>query len=124
MTKRGRPAKFKTPEELQKKIIEFFKEHAKNKTMPTKGNLALFLKVGRDCLGDYKKKEDFADTIKEAYNIIEDCWVQKLTKHSVAGVIFYLKNAFKKDWRDSHLLGGDSGNPLYIQFDGIFKASR
>lgn len=68
--------------------------------MPTKGGMALCLDTCRDTLGEYEKKENYSDTIKRAYKTIENAWVQKLAGQSVAGIIFYLKNAFKENWKD------------------------
>lgn len=114
----GRPPKFKTPEELEQKINEYLENCAKDKDYPTKGGLALYLDTTRDVLGDYEKKEEFSNAIKRVYEIIEDAWVQALQKkQSVAGIIFYLKNAFSKEWRDKqevdHTTKGDKIQPIY-----------
>lgn len=101
----GRPPKFSSPEDLQEKIDGYLKECEKKKNYPTKGGLALYLDTTRDLLSDYEKKEEYSDTIKGIYQVIEDTWVQGLQKkNSVAGIIFYLKNAFGKDYRDKQEL--------------------
>ena len=98
----GRPLKFKTIKELQNQILEYFEE-CKGKKLPTKGGLSLYLNTSRKVLGEYEKKEGYSNALKEAYMQIEDCWVQKLGGNTqVAGAIFYLKNAFRKDWQDRH----------------------
>lgn len=73
---------------------------AYNHKMPTKGGMAIYLDTIRDTLCEYEKKEGYSDAIKSSYDLIEDAWVQKLSGHAVTGTIFYLKNAFSKDWRD------------------------
>lgn len=117
----GRPPKFKTPEELETLIQEYFDNCTKDKDFPTKGGLALHLDTTRDVLGDYEKKEGFSNAIKRAYEIIEDTWVQTLgKKQSVAGPIFYLKNAFSKTWRDKQetdiTSGGEPLQPVLVKF--------
>jgi len=92
--------KFSSPEDLQSKISEYLEHCAKKEMIPTKGNLALFLDTTRETLSVYEEKEDYSDTIKRVYQVIEDAWVQRLKGQSVAGVIFYLKNAYSKEWRD------------------------
>ena len=97
----GRPLKFKTPKELDDLIEAYWLNCSNNKLNPTKGGLAIYLDTTKETLGDYENKEGYSYSIKKAYNIIEESWVQALgNKQAVAGVIFYLKNAFKKDWRD------------------------
>jgi hypothetical protein len=100
--------------------------------MPTKGGLALYLDTTRETLGDYEKKEDYSDAIKRAYGLIENAWVQKLSGQSVAGVIFYLKNAYKENWKDRNETDiTTGGKPLGAllhdkQYDSIIRreASR
>ena len=96
----GRPPKFKTPDELREKIENFFIQCIEKKKVPTKGGLAIALDTTRETLGDYEKKKDYSDALKSAYLFIEENWVQKLAGSNVAGTIFYLKNAFKDNWRD------------------------
>lgn len=99
----GRPPKFQTPEELNDKINEFLMECNEKGIHPTKGQLALYLDTTRETLSDYEKKEGYSDAIKRIYGIIEEHWVQQLAnKQSVAGIIFYLKNAYSRDWRDKN----------------------
>src|SRR3990167_3720209 len=95
----GRPLKY-TAEEFDLKIQEYFKKCIEDKSMATKGGLALYLDMTRDMLLDYSKREEFTNAIKRAYLVIEEDWVQTLRNQSVAGTIFYLKNAFSDLWRD------------------------
>lgn len=114
----GRPPKFKSPQDLQEKIDGYLEECEEKKNYPTKGGLALYLDTTRDVLGDYEKKDEYSNAIKGIYHIIEDTWVQALQKkQSVAGIIFYLKNAFSKEWRDKqefdHTSKGQQITPIY-----------
>jgi hypothetical protein len=56
------------------------------------------LRISRDTYSEYRKK--FPDTIKAANDWIENAWVQRLSTTAPTGAIFYLKNAFKEDYRD------------------------
>jgi len=99
MAKRGKPLKF-TLEEFDTKTQNFFKDCIENEKIPTKGGLALHLDTSRELLSEYEERLGYVDTIKKAYTIIEEEWVQRLAGNNVAGTIFYLKNAFSKYWRD------------------------
>ncbi len=95
----ARPLKYNEIE-FKDKIEKYLLDCGEKGKMPTKGGLAMYLEMTRDMLGDYEKKEGFGNALKRAYYLIEDEWVQRLKGQSVAGIIFYLKNAFSKDWRD------------------------
>lgn len=108
----ARPLKYKTEEELVQKINEYlnyisggtekreFLDSFFEKITPTKTNFRIFLDISRPVYNDYKKR--FPNTIKKVEDIIEDYWVQGLRGNNVAGTIFYLKNAFKEDYRDRY----------------------
>ena len=89
-----------TPDSFRNKIEQYFLDCVKDKKAPTKGGLALALDLTRESLGDYEKYEGYSDSLKRAYTLIEENWVQKLSGPNVAGTIFYLKNAFKDQWKD------------------------
>src|SRR3990167_8705180 len=95
----GRPLKY-TQQEFNTKIQDYFLLCIESKKAPTKGGLALYLDTTRETLSEYEEKKGFVDTIKRAYLLIEEEWVQRLSGNNVAGTIFYLKNAFAKYWRD------------------------
>lgn len=77
-------------EEMQWRISE-------PKTMTISG-LAVFLDTSRETLINYQERPEFFDTIKEAKDIIENHWEQRLDGSNVTGVIFNLKNNWK--WAD------------------------
>jgi len=105
----GRPPKFKSPEELQKKIDEYFEKGVRTKVkivgnttveipVPTITGLVLYLGFAdRQSMFDYEKKEAFTCTIKKARTFIEREYEELLQTNNVAGAIFALKNM---GWRD------------------------
>ncbi|MGN1029767.1 MAG: terminase small subunit [Bacilli bacterium] len=106
--KGGRPLKFKTPEELEKRIEEYFKYAKDNMEVPTVSGLAWFLGTNRQCLLRYQEEDDdllksvpddvkcmFRDTVKQAKARIEAGYEQALfNKNSAVGAIFTLKNNY------------------------------
>ena len=105
----GRPLSFKTVEELEEKIDEYFKsdeahlitynDGEENKTFaPTVSGLSMFLKCDRKTLINYGRKEEYFHTIKNAKARIESHLEKRLYGNNVTGTIFNLKNNF--DWKD------------------------
>lgn len=94
---------FNDPKELQAKIDDFFIKCAENKKQPTKTGLCVHLDVLQDSLNAYIEDEanetykPYSPILKKAYRDIEDKLLERLMSPNgnVAGVIFYLKNAFK-----------------------------
>lgn len=115
----GRPLKFKSAEELQKKIDEYFDNECKTTVVkdekgevafdkrgkplfeinpPTISGLARYLGFeSRQSMYDYKDREDFSYTIKETTLRIEEFAEKQLFVGNPVGAIFWLKN---KGWRD------------------------
>jgi hypothetical protein len=97
--KRGRPAKWESPEALQVLIDEYFTACDENKRPYTVSGLAVALDTTRRTLCDYEKKDDFTHTIKRAKQRVEQYAAEALfTSRNTAGVIFTLKN--NHDWVD------------------------
>ena len=107
--KGGRPLKFKTPEELEKRIEEYFLMCDENNYIPTISGLAWYLDTTRKTLLEYENseennclknvpddvKEGFVNTIKRAKARIEMEYEQALfKKNSAVGAIFTLKNNY------------------------------
>ncbi|MGN0026957.1 MAG: terminase small subunit [Clostridium sp.] len=106
--KGGRPLKFKTPEELEKRIEEYFKYAKDNMEVPTVSGLAWYLGTNRQCLLRYQEEDNdllrsvpddvkcmFRDTVKQAKARIEAGYEQALfSKNSAVGAIFTLKNNY------------------------------
>jgi len=113
----GRPRKY-TLEELEAIRENWLSTCAEQKRLITKGNFCLFAKISRETWNEWQKEgHEFADTIKEIEGFIEDAWVQRLAGNSVAGAIFYLKNAFKESYKDRYdtdiTSGGEKIVPIY-----------
>lgn len=63
----GRPAIYSSPEELQKKIDDFFMWCEESERVPLQDELAYFLGFSsRQSLTDYQKREDFSYIIERA----------------------------------------------------------
>lgn len=99
--KAGRPLKYKTPEEMQQAIDEWFESFkAAEGLYPTMSGLAYHLGFSdRQSLYDYKGREKFSCTIKRALLRIEMLHENNLFGNSTTGSIFWLKN---RDWKDKH----------------------
>lgn len=96
----GRPPKYSNEEKLAETISDYFDECKKDKEMPNKAGLCLFLGISRDTYSEYRKV--FPDAIKKADSWIENAWVQRLGGNAPTGAIFYLKNAFKEHYKDKY----------------------
>ena len=102
----GRPPEFKTPEEMQAAIDEYFSEDGDAYMgmgedrifAPTISGLAFHLGLSRQSLCNYEKKDEFLDTIKRAKSRVEIALEQRLFGQAVTGTIFNLKNNF--GWKD------------------------
>lgn len=94
----GRPLKFKSVKELEKKIDAYFNS-TKIENWTVTG-LAIALDTFRSVLCDYEKLDDrkeFSNTIKKAKQMVEHSYEIDLKKSGRTGTIFALKNF---DWKD------------------------
>lgn len=110
----GRRPKFSNEEILKERCRAYFDNCIQKEEIPSKPGMRVFLDITRETYSQYKKK--FPDTIKKAENLIETAWVEKLRSNSPTGAIFYLKNAFKEDYKDRYatdLTSGGKPIPLY-----------
>lgn len=114
----GRPPKFKTPEELQKKIDAYFKNCPDRRQfvtkigevieipMPTICGLCYYLGFeSRQSFYDYEKEEKFSYTIKRARLFIEKEYEQLLQGNNCTGAIFALKNFGWVDKTEQEIIG-------------------
>lgn len=114
----GRPLKFKSVEELEKKIDKYFKSCYKavkddegnivyeNIRPLTISGLALELDVDRRTLLNYEDKEQYFLTIRKAKARIEAFAEESLWKPKIAtGIAFNLKNNF--GWVDRQEIQAD-----------------
>lgn len=114
--KGGRPLKFKSVEELENRIKEYFKEcdrwrpvqvvfkwevNTVMKQIPyTITGLASFLWTNRQTLINYEEKEMYFDTVKRAKEKVERDMEERamMWENNATMSIFSLKNNF--DWKD------------------------
>lgn len=112
----GRPLKFKSVEELENRIKEYFKEcdrwrpvqvvfkwevNTVMKQIPyTITGLASFLWTNRQTLINYEEKEEYFDTVKRAKEKVERDMEERamMWENNATMSIFSLKNNF--DWKD------------------------
>jgi len=91
----GRPLKFKTPKEIEKKANEYFKECDEKEKPYTITGLAIALDTDRKTLLNYEDRDDFFPTIKKIKQKVENYAEERLfTGSNTAGVIFNLKNNY------------------------------
>lgn len=93
--------KYKTQEELQKGIDNYFLE-CDNKELPyTMSGLAYSLDIDRDTLTNYGKRDLFSEQIKKAKQKIEKQLEENalMNKANATFTIFNLKNNY--GWRDT-----------------------
>lgn len=133
----GRPLIFKTLEELQIKIDDYFANcdnriitiHNKEgedigltKAEPyTMSGLALSLGIARQTLIDYENRDEFLDAIKKARQKVEQDVERRLMEtNNQTGAIFNLKNNF--GWRDKTetdiTSGGEKLKTALVEFVG------
>ena len=93
-----RQLKYKTPEELENKIDEYF-EWVEEKELPvTITGATMFLGfVSKQSLYDYENRDGFSYPIKRLRLAVENAYELKLHENNVTGSIFALKNMGWKD---------------------------
>jgi len=95
----GRKLIFKTPEELQAVIDEYFNGNNK----PTLAGLAVALKIDRQTLYNYKDRDDFHEIIMDATSRVEAVYEENMIYNrdtNVVGLVFALKNMGWSDRQD------------------------
>ncbi len=96
----GRPLKFKSVEELEKKIEAYFDDCKERDEQPFITELAVWLDCDTDTLRNYEGREEFFGTIKRAKQRCEMA-VEKgmlTNKFNATASIFNLKNNY--GWKD------------------------
>ena len=131
----GQPMKYKTVEELQEAVDNYFEVDAfvmdggGDKTfLPTMAGLALSLDVDRRTIVNYSHNEEYFPTIRKAKARIEAFIETRLYGNNVTGCIFNLKNNF--DWKDrqeietkdtTHEVSDDDLNAKILELMEKFK---
>lgn len=136
--KNGRPPKYKSVKEMQKKIDAYF-ESCKGEILKVDGKVVLdkfghpvmtkerpltvtglALALGftsRQALLNYQGKEEFVDTITRAKTVIEQYAEERLyDKDGVNGAKFSLVNNFK-GWEEKQSIEADVKNELTINIE-------
>lgn len=117
----GKPPLFKTPEEMQSKIDDYFDTLEIKGGLPTIAELAYFLGFAdrRGLLYYHHNKEEFNDTIKKARMRIEMAIEKELITRNgtVTGLIFNLKNNF--GWKDTQDIKTEFNTPVKIVIEGV-----
>lgn len=141
----GNVPKYKTPQEMEDKIVEYFKtcepriatytdgdgneqpvmvkgEPYYKQEPPTKSGLALYLGFAdRQSLYDYEKKKGFACIIKRAKLALSEHHEKGLDKDKCTGHIFWLKcNGAKEsvnEWNDKAEEGVSDDRTLTLKID-------
>jgi len=107
----ARPAKYKTPAELEQQILKYFDEVKKQDSVITLTGLVLYCEFcDKQSFYDYEKKEAFTCLIKRARTMVEKSYEERLKGNNVAGAIFALKNM---GWHDRTEVTGADGKDLY-----------
>jgi hypothetical protein len=105
----GRPPKFKTPEDMQKAIDEYF-ALCDDDNPPLVSGLAYHLDMTTESLRRYGDDDEFSATVKKAKQRVEMALEKRLQANSPVGAIFSLKNNFGwKDKSETELSGPDGG---------------
>lgn len=113
MNKGGRPLKYKSPEELEKLIDDYF-EMCETKGEPiTITGLCIAIGTSREGLMNYQKRDEFFDAVKKAKTKVEQSYEQRLILRGNAGDIFALKQFGWSDRQDVNI-GGQKDAPFEV----------
>ena len=117
----GRPIKFKSLEELQESIEEYFTKTPVEIQCIT--GLAVHLKTSRQTLMNYESKEEYFDAIKDAKDRIEFSYELRNIKRGVAGDIVALKNF---GWTDKieQEITGKNGESIKFEDAWVSKTTE
>jgi len=100
--KKGPPAKYDSPEELEILIEDYFNLEGKK----TISGLAYHLGfASRQSLYDYEDKEDFAYIVRRGRLRVEVYYEERLQETACTGAIFALKNMGWKDKTEQEIHG-------------------
>lgn len=113
----GRPPKFNNKEEMQEAIDKYFKECIEEKRPITFTGLAYSIGLSRQGLMEYKAKDEFSDTIKEARKYVEMTLEERLigTSGVATGIIFNLKNNY--GWQDKQDIDANVNTDIKVTLE-------
>lgn len=130
-THRGRPLRFKTPEEFEAQAMEYVAECKRTKEPITITGLAMALHTTRQVLMDYARRDEFTDAVKRVKQIAENyAETQGYKGKSPIFAIFALKNFGWKDKQEVehsvksianvlNELEGDDEPPIEVEAQSI-----
>ena len=105
----GRPPKFKTPEDMQAAVDDYF-ALCNDENPPLISSLAYHLDMTTESLRRYGEDDEFSATVKKAKQRVEIALEKRLQSNSPVGAIFSLKNNFGwKDKSEHEHTGADGG---------------
>lgn len=108
----GRPLKFETVEELEKKIQEFYDWIKENEKPMTLGRLAVFLDCTTNTIRSYQEDQQFFSTIEKVrQHILADKEERLNEGKATAGIIFDLCNNNSDLYSNKH---DDKQRPITI----------
>ena len=113
----GRPPNWKTPQELQEEIDQYFNATPFKEWAIT--GLGVRLGCGRQTLMDYEHKDEFTDTVKKAKQKCEWAAEMRSIKRGNGGDVFTLKQYGWKDER--HLDHTTDGQPMFLPSEILNK---
>lgn len=118
MAKRGRPPKYKTPEDMDAAIDDYL-EYVKEADEPiTLSGLLLHLGIySKRTFYDYAKRDGFSTPVKRARQVVENAYEKRLHGNSPTGAIFALKNMGWTDKQEREITGkGGSALGITVEF--------
>lgn len=116
----GRPPVFKTPEEMQIKIDEFFVHCEVNDIIPLQGELVYFLGfAGRQSLTDYQNKENFSYIVRRAKQKCENALNNLALQNKVNARIAQLNLSTNYGYNEKTEIEHRTDNPIRIVVNGV-----
>ncbi len=94
----GKPPIFKNDRKFQEALLDYLRFCEKKKKMPNVAGFCARHWMGRRTYYDLAKK--YPLTTKAFESSLENVWVDRLGSASATGAIFYLKNAFREEYKD------------------------
>ena len=114
----ARPPKYKTAEELQKKIDEYFDDIGETTPITITGLILHCGFCSRQAFYHLENNEKFSYTIKRARARVTNHYEKLLQGNAVAGPIFALKNLGWSDRQEiDHTSKGERLSPINITVD-------
>lgn len=109
----GRPRLYKTPEDFDAKVDEYYHFCKESEEPVTWTGLALFLGFSsRKSIDEYEKYDGFSHSVKRAKLLVEWAYEKRTLGNNAAGPIFVLKNM---GWSDKQEI--DHRTPDGIQVE-------